>query len=248
LSKPNPSFQKKLNSIVKQMSPQHRERTSKEIQQVLNSGVTSFRGLLQCVNDDTKPLEVRTTACWLLPRLKTTKCEKQQIADTLLLVLNHENEALRLQAIIGLGDLNTVSQDVIQQLEALIHSDLDIETRKAAIYSYGNVVEKNEADALFPIITKQDEAPGIRGMAIEAIAKIGDNSAILVLIELLSDPFDEVRFWSAFSLGSLGAIEAVPELKRLVETDHKIVPGWHSVSQEAADAIGNIQRYSQHQI
>jgi HEAT repeat protein len=79
-------------------------------------------------------------------------------------------------------------------------------------------------------------------MAIEAIAKTGDISAIPRLIEMLSDLSAEVRFWSTFALGSFGAVEAIPELTRLANTDHEVVPGWHSVSQEAADALANISR------
>jgi HEAT repeat protein len=65
---------------------------------------------------------------------------------------------------------------------------------------------------------------------------------IIMAHELLSDSSAEVRFWSAFTLGSLGSIEALPELTRLTQTDHTLLPAWGSISQEAANALANIQR------
>jgi hypothetical protein len=86
---PSRSFQKKLDTSVEQMRPQDRERTSKNIQQLLNNGVTSFKALVQCVIDESEPLEVRVTACWLPPRLKPTARQQEQIADALLKIVNH---------------------------------------------------------------------------------------------------------------------------------------------------------------
>ncbi len=243
LSKPTPAFQKKLAAIIEQMQPPHRETTELKIQQLLDNDVTSFKALLDCVNDKSKPLETRITACWLLPRLKPTQHKKEQIADALLTAIDHEHGDLQFQAVIGLGDLYTVPSRVIETLATLMVSHLNSQIREAAAYAYRSVAQPGQSEVLISVSTDQDEGVSVRGMAIESLGKLGDASAIPVLIGLLSDRSAEVRFWSAFSLGSLGAVEALPELKRLIETDHEPVPGWHSVSQEAADAVANIERY-----
>jgi HEAT repeat protein len=83
--------------------------------------------------------------------------------------------------------------------------------------------------------------------AAEALQCSHEPRAIGPLIEALRDASAEVRFWAAFALGELGGLgtpgvsEAVPELERLAATDQEVVPGWWSVSKEAADALDRLR-------
>jgi hypothetical protein len=63
--------------------------------------------------------------------------------------------------------------------------------------------------------------------------------AVYELIDLLGDPCPQVRFWSAFSLGTLRAREARRALA-IVSHDPTMVEGWWSVGAEAADALAII--------
>lgn len=244
MSRKSQSFQQQLAALAQRIGPQYRQRTADNIQMLLDNGVSSFRALLKSVNDDTKPLEARVTACWLLPRLKPTKRQQEQIADALLSLFSAEDADLRYQAVIGVGDLHIVSDDAIRALEALIDSSSDVETRKLAVYSYGRIANSEGVDILISVIRNQAEDASLRGMAVEAVSNIGDGSLAPMLIDLLSDPSDEVRFWSAFSLGIVGGEDAIPALMRLANEDHKVLPGWGSVSDEAVNAIENIKRSS----
>jgi|SRR5215472_10781325 len=58
----------------------------------------------------------------------------------------------------------------------------------------------------------------------------------------LGDSGKDVRFWCAFVLGRWRRKRAIPARKSLVVRDRRMVKGFHSVAQEAADAIANIQK------
>ena len=60
------------------------------------------------------------------------------------------------------------------------------------------------------------------------------------LIDLLGDPCPQVRFWSAFSLGTIRARVARRAL-RSASHDSTAVEGWWTVGDEAADALAHIE-------
>jgi HEAT repeat protein len=78
-------------------------------------------------------------------------------------------------------------------------------------------------------------------MAAESLAYCFAHEAVRDLIAGLHDQTPEVRFWSAFALGFMKAKPALVELERLATTDDAEVPGWWSVSKEAAWAIAEIK-------
>jgi hypothetical protein len=100
---------------------------------------------------------------------------------------------------------------------------------------------------LLAIVTDDGLPPSQRGFAAEAVgeqlefARRGRlrSLAISRLIDALGDPEPEVRFWAAFSLGTLRAARARGHLVRLT-ADPTPVPGWWSVGNEAHDAIRRI--------
>ncbi len=59
------------------------------------------------------------------------------------------------------------------------------------------------------------------------------------LIGLLTDPCEHVRFWSAFSLGTIRARPARRALE-IASRDSTAVEGWWSVGAEAEDALAII--------
>lgn len=57
----------------------------------------------------------------------------------------------------------------------------------------------------------------------------------------LKDRSTGVRYWVSFALGQLRTKKALPELRRLVNADNALLPGWGRVSDSAAEAIDSIE-------
>ena len=64
---------------------------------------------------------------------------------------------------------------------------------------------------------------------------------VTALVAALDDPYPDVRFFAAFSLGKLRAQAALPRLRQLVEHDMTQASGMWSVKEEAVDAIHSIE-------
>jgi len=70
--------------------------------------------------------------------------------------------------------------------------------------------------------------------------------AVTYLIRQLDDRGPELRFWSAFSLGKLGAKRARKPLRELL-TDESIAARFWTVGHEASDALDRIEgRWTDH--
>lgn len=81
----------------------------------------------------------------------------------------------------------------------------------------------------------------MRGFAAEALTGPGERRAVPGLIAALADSSAEVRFWAAFALGELADPAALSALQQLAQSDEATLPGWWSVSDEAAAAIERIR-------
>jgi HEAT repeat protein len=226
------AFKDKVNSLIKNAPDHVRRRFEEDVQLIYTNNINSYEQLLLAINDTSLPAQVREVASWLV-----SKIGDEDSLSKLLAASNDENPNIRSQAIQALGELKFASPEVLITLNQMISNDNNVEVRKTAAYSLGLLAHENGLDALMDTLGNREEDPTVRGMAAEALINFRDPSIIPLLITSLSDEAPEVRFWSAFALGQLGAVEALPELSRLVTEDHVEVSGWHSVSQEAADAI-----------
>jgi HEAT repeat protein len=113
--------------------------------------------------------------------------------------------------------------------------------RAAAAYVLQMVTTARTLAALERTVSDTSESPRVRGEAAEALAHSHRRKSHDVLLKNLADKSKDVRFWCAFALGQMGEQRAIPALQRLAETDRRVVKGFHSVSQEALDALNNIQ-------
>jgi len=113
--------------------------------------------------------------------------------------------------------------------------------RAAAAFAMQMVTTSRTIVALESTVKNKSERPRVRGEAAEALAHCHRKQSHNVLLTGLRDPNKDVRFWCAFALGEMAEKRAVPSLKRLVASDRRIVKGFYSVANEAADAIENIQ-------
>jgi len=114
--------------------------------------------------------------------------------------------------------------------------------RAAAAYAMQILTTPRAIRALEEVVKDKLERPRVRGEAAEALAHSHRRRSHDVLLEGLGDSGKDVRFWCAFALGQMAEKRAIPALKSLVVRDRRMVKGFHSVAQEAADAIANIQK------
>ena len=96
--------------------------------------------------------------------------------------------------------------------------------------------------ALESTLSNKSEDTKVRAVAAEALAHRHLRRSHAVLLRNLPDPSREVRFWSAFALGQMREKKALPALRSLAESDHRVLQGWWAVSKEARDAIAEIER------
>jgi HEAT repeat protein len=113
--------------------------------------------------------------------------------------------------------------------------------RSAAAYAMQILTTPRTIRALESVVKNKSERPRVRGDAAEALAHRHRRKSHDVLLTGLCDSSKEVRFWCAFALGEMAEKRALPSLENLLTTDRRIVRGFHSVAEEAADAIENIQ-------
>jgi HEAT repeat protein len=113
--------------------------------------------------------------------------------------------------------------------------------RAAAAYVLQMVTTAKTVAALERTVNDIKENPRVRGEAAEALAHAHRKTSHDVLLKNLTDRKKDVRFWCAFALGQMAEARAIPALMRLAETDKRAVRGFHSVAQEATDALRNIK-------
>lgn len=113
--------------------------------------------------------------------------------------------------------------------------------RAAAAYVMQMVTTARTVSALERTVSDRTEHPRVRGEAAEALAHAHRPKSHDVLLKNLDDPSKEVRFWCAFALGEMAEQRAIPALNQLAATDKRIIRGFHSVAQEAKDALRNIE-------
>ena len=197
------------------------------------------------------------TACFLLGRTK-----KKALAPFLLDLLEGKRLSLWMPAAAAISQLEA-KRMIRPLIRLMLDSARSARQRQAAAYALSftwtglaDVRFLEEiAEALVRVVQNQEETPGLRGQAAEGLAYLfgpcagarhnrrqrayrvaGKN-----LVIVLSDPSAEVRFWSAFALGSMRYRAALPILQKLARTDKELLSNWWMVGEEAADAVDAIK-------
>jgi HEAT repeat protein len=130
---------------------------------------------------------------------------------------------------------------VVKELIRTLHAGRRVFNRCAAAYAMQAVSSVSAINALERTVRDKSENSDVRGHAAESLAHHHRRSTHNVLIRALQDPSKDVRFWCAFALGQMQEKRAVPVLQLLL-TDERVVRGFHSVAEEAADAISDIEQ------
>jgi HEAT repeat protein len=132
-------------------------------------------------------------------------------------------------ALKGLADTRAVPQ-LIRSLR-----DPNPDRREAAVRLLGLIrnAGPRAARALMATVTDTSQPPAVRGQAAESL-----------LIEVLSDPDVEVRFWAVFALGCLCERpdeRVATALKRMLNDDAVLPGNWWSVGREALAMLSSVR-------
>lgn len=200
---------------------------------------------LTALLEDADPARI-DQACWLLGRLG-----RKAAAPALLALLRGDRAEHWWPAATALAQLG--SRRTLRPLLAIMAGASPVARREAAAYAlaFGFIpgAEALLSAAFVAILGQGGAPPAVRAQAAEGLAnlhELGDPAEPLfqqardALLAALPDPAPEVRFWSAFALGNLRAVAALPALQALTG-DPAEVPGWWTVGEEAGDAIVVIQ-------
>jgi HEAT repeat protein len=207
------------------------------------------------------------TAAELLEQFKSTKVSWKQfevakkivaLHDTNVLQelaewLNHEDRHLRGNAAFifaSLGDdrgfevIRAILADRSERprgeiaggnwtLRAQIRSD-----RYYAVHLFGDLKDPRSVPILVPLLADED----VNYIVPWALGEIGDNHAVGPLIEALTDKNPSIRVLSIYALEKLGAKEALPHLRALLDDQQKTNFGEQvSVAEAAKAAIDKLQ-------
>jgi HEAT repeat protein len=197
-------------------------------------GIRSFDDLKKLVEDRNANSNLRRTACWFIARLGD-----QRAVYPLLKAFKDPDTSVSQEAGVGLGVLG--NKRALQPLATTLTRSEDNDRRYIAAYALGLLRDSRSVEPLLATLHDREDDQTVRGHAAEALGNIGDRRAIPFLIEALDDRSAEVRFWGAFALGKLKAIDALPKLKRIGATDRTRVKGWWTIGKEARDAVKAIE-------
>lgn len=226
------NYLSRLKRLIDNAQIHVREQFSSDLKTLEQNNINSYDNLLDAVRSDNLPIEVRTIACWL--------CGKLGDSDSmypLLFAAQSNSSQIRHQAILSVSELQLSSQEVIKMLVNTLN-DNDLEVRKASIYALGSIKAPQTLSSIIAVILNNNEPTSLRGIGIEALINFNEPLIIPLLIDQLDDQSIEVRFWSVFALGQLGAKEALPKLQRLVaENNNDDGLEQQNVRQEATEAI-----------
>jgi HEAT repeat protein len=199
---------------------------------------------------------VAREACWPL-----AETGQKRYAPVLLRVLQSDRSGLWQSAANGLSHIE--SKRVIGPLlRILMDASAPDARREAAAYalafSWAALADRRYSDpigeAFLALLADRDAPPGVRAQVAEGLAYLHGacvgardrrrkayRGAGELLIDTLDDPAPQVRFWSAFALGSIRYLKALPALRRLARKDHARFAPWWTVGEEATDSIALLE-------
>jgi HEAT repeat protein len=214
-----------------------REQAEEDRRFLLGAGIDSERSMMAATAaSDTAP-RVLTIISWLLARWPGPRGRAKFVRAACEL-LRHPRPEVRQEAAVSLGILGTRS--AIDSLRGAVR-DRDEEVRKRVISGLA-LQEDDEAAyrTVVAVLTDEKEVSAVRAHAAEALANFGERTETSHLIEALSDPAPEVRFFAAHALGELRALDAVSVLQTVSRSENGLVPGFGTVRGAAKLALRKI--------
>ncbi len=175
---------------------------------------------------------------------------RRHTVPQLLRLLKDPNPSVSMEAAKHLISADTVR--VARGCLRILSSPGPALQRSHAAHVLGNVTyrrakdQTNASGILLQAALDSKNDSAVRGQAIESLGSLfGDRASrrniTWRLLPLTADPSPEVRFWTAFALGTFRCRFAVPKLEILAASDAELCPGWWTVAEEASDALAAIR-------
>lgn len=186
---------------------------------------------------------------------------KKAYSTVLLAVLKGKRSSLWMSAAVAISQLES-KRTIRPLIQLMLDPSRSARQRQAAAYAlsftWSGLADvrymTSIGEAFVTILQNQHESPGLRGQVAEGLAYLHGpcagaardrrrrayREAGQILITALGDPAAEVRFWSAFALGSMRYRAALPVLRKLARRDKGRFGNWWTVGEEAADAADHI--------
>lgn len=226
----NNDLDQQILSALEKTTPEIRDRIERQIDESRGQGLDVFDALLKAAQTHGGDADLRAVVCWILGQLG-----KKRAAPALIAALDSSATNVVQEAAKSLGLIR--SKKALQPLIAVLQRSENPDQQEAAAYGLGILGDKRAVEALIQSLENPKESPQVRGFCAEALANLGDPAASPRLLAALDDPEVEVRFWSSYALGELKEQRAIPKLEHLAKTDQAELPGWGTVSAEAAESL-----------
>ena len=199
-------------------------------------GVSSRDDLVRLAEDSGTDTHVRALACWYLARLWPASQSRSEISA----LLKDQAAEVRIEAARALGVMRVRS--IVSALGDLALHDGDVHVREAALQALAMVGGKDAANLLLQVLLSEHEPPKLRAAAAEQLGHAGTRirSVIAGLLATLDEQPD-IAIESIRALGLLGARAAVPELRRLSQTDNRASRRRELLGAEAERALESIE-------
>lgn len=154
--------------------------------------------------------DVAAMAAWTLGEY-----EQRASVPALRRALGHASPRVRTGAAWALGQVEDPS--AAEDLERLVARDGDRRVQLAAVHALGSIEAPRSAPTLARATESTDRE--LRYSALEALLDLDqeDDALVPLFLRFVADPDAEVRVRVIEALGSLGAVEAVPAIKRALE-------------------------------
>jgi HEAT repeat protein len=222
-----------FQTILKELPSDLRAQAQTDFYYLLGANIKSYEALIDVAQKAGFDPKARGIACWVLGRSR----DKKTVA-ALLAAFEDNDIDLQWEAAKSLGFLG--SKRAVKPLIIALLEASSAEKRSSAAYALGLLQDKRAVNPLLRVLNTKREEARVRGYAAEALARFKESKVADSLIKALKDSNPEVRFWATYALGQIGDRKALPALKHLAQNDNADVPNWWKVSEEASEAINNI--------
>lgn len=230
-------YKDRFESTLESLRSTDQPQVMPDVEVLAQSGAKSTDDLIRLAAQG--PKRIRGTAIWALGKVGGPKA-----ASILLKILRDRKSDAELRKQAGISLAEAGNKRTARSLIKDLHSSDEI-GREFAAYVLGWLRDCRAVEPLLITLNNRSEIPRIRAQASEALGYLGSHDAVSALISSLQDANPEVRFWSVFALGRIADRRALSALRHVASTDDMVVPGWWSISQEAADALRRITQASQ---
>lgn len=192
--------------------------------------INTYKDLISVINDSSQRQELRLRAMTALSWLGPNKAAYEALQKA----LQDNDPKIRRFAALYLPDV--YADPLVDALKKTALEDPDQAVRMEALCSLGLINQPASISVLRSILRDETLPAFLRARAAEALGQRGNLDAVDALAKSLTSPVAAIRFWSAYALGEIGDIVAIPYLLALVD-DPESVEGWWTVGEEARWAI-----------